>query len=142
MGLLNRLLGKRQAADPTPAQPSPPPPPPPDEPAVPHPNEISPEEVQRLLDGDNPPLLIDVREAPELQMEGWIPGSKHMPMSTFEGRESEIDPSRPVILHCAHGMRSWDVGCHLLQRGFADVSSMTGGIAAWNGPREAATGGR
>jgi rhodanese-related sulfurtransferase len=106
------------------------------------PNEVTAAEVEALMAGDDPPQLIDVREAPELQMDGWIKGARHMPMSAFQGREGEIDKTRPVVIHCAHGQRSWDVGCYLISLGFENVSNMEGGIAAWGGPIERSAGGR
>lgn len=100
------------------------------------PKEISAAELAARMQGPDSPILIDVREAPELASDGWIPGSVHMPMSTFQGREAELDRTRPIVVQCASGMRSYDVGCYLLDNGFTDVSNLTGGIHAWTGPRE------
>lgn len=131
MGLMDKLFGKRSTTPaPQPTQrPSPPPPPPPG------PEEMTAAQVRALLAADSSVQLIDVREVHELRQSGWIPGARHMPMSTFEGRESEIDRDRPVVVYCASGARSFNVGCHLMDRGFTRVINLAGGIQAWDGER-------
>jgi rhodanese-related sulfurtransferase len=132
MGLFDNLFGKR--AVPAPAlrpAPAPQPAQPPSEP-----REVGAQGLDALLAGPNPPLVIDVRETPELIADGWIPGSRHMPMSGFQGREGALDRSRPIVVQCASGIRSYDVGCHLLDQGFTDVSNLTGGIHAWTAARQ------
>ncbi|MCB2155003.1 hypothetical protein KQI84_08955 [bacterium] len=95
-------------------------------------------EVQQLLQSEEPPVLLDVREKPELMMSGWIPGSVHIPMSQIVGRVSELDPKRFTVVYCASGMRSFDVGFLLIQNGFGGVANLVGGIHGWPGQIERA----
>jgi rhodanese-related sulfurtransferase len=73
--------------------------------------------VAEFLRGDVPPgaQLVDVREREEWAA-GHIPG---------------LDRSRAVITVCRSGRRSLFSAEDLLQVGFADVRSLSGGIIAW-----------
>lgn len=102
------------------------------------PQELQPAEVRELLAGDNPPVLVDVREKPELDASGWIPGAVHIPMSEFQERFRELDPAKPVVVYCAAGMRSFDAGFFLIENGFRDVANLNGGMHAWDGEVERA----
>jgi hydroxyacylglutathione hydrolase len=74
--------------------------------------------------------VVDIRNIGEL-VNGVIPGTIHMPLGELARRAGELDPARPVVLHCAGGWRS-SVGASLLRRrGFADVSDLLGGFGAW-----------
>ncbi len=100
------------------------------------PQELAASEVQELYESEAPPVLLDVREEAERQQDGWIPNSVHIPMDEVESRLEELEPGRPVVVYCASGMRSMDVGVMLLEKGFQDVSNLNGGLSAWSGPRE------
>ena len=77
-----------------------------------------------------PPVIIDVRAAPE-RAQKHIDGSLHLPLNHLAERLSEIPAGRAVIVHCAGGYRS-AIAASLLQcQGFAGVSELAGGIAAW-----------
>jgi len=77
-----------------------------------------------------PPLVVDVRAAPE-RAQKRIDGSVHIPLNHLVERMSEIPADRPVLVHCAGGYRS-SIAASLLQRsGRADVSELAGGITAW-----------
>lgn len=97
------------------------------------PREIPAAEVQRLLDAETPPLLLDVREARELRSHGSIPGRLHISMGGVPRRLGELDRERPIVVYCAHGVRSYDVACLLLDNGFKNVASLNGGFASWRG---------
>jgi len=77
-----------------------------------------------------PPLLVDVRSPHEHDAKS-IDGSVSMPLNHLAERVSELPRDRPLIVHCAGGYRS-SMGASVLAReGFADVSELAGGIAAW-----------
>ena len=82
------------------------------------------------------PLLLDVREPWEferaaLRAEGLT--TLNLPMSEIIQRIGELDPARPTICLCHHGVRSAQVAAYLEQRqGFASVTNFTGGIDAWS----------
>lgn len=130
MGLFDKLFGKQEQPKPTPL---PAETPASDWEAQGTPQELQPAEVVERLAAPNPPILLDVREKRELEASGWIPGSVNIPTSEIQGRLGELDLSRPVIVYCASGMRSFDVGFLLIQSGCKDVSNLNGGIKAWKG---------
>jgi rhodanese-related sulfurtransferase len=82
-------------------------------------------------------LLIDIRETAELS-KGSVPLAEHIPMSTIDAqiepiikRASAGKKSRPVILMCASGWRSAQVGKRFRKAGLDQVYSLDGGFDAW-----------
>jgi rhodanese-related sulfurtransferase len=132
MGLFDKLRGRKEE----PAPPAPSQPPGDDWQEQGTPQEMQPAEVRAALAGPNPPQLLDVREPQELQAKGWIAGSIHIPMRAVPERLGELDKTRPVVVYCAGGVRSFDVGFLLIENGFRDVANLNGGLAAWDGPVE------
>ncbi len=127
MGFLTRLLGlsgKQTTGSDTGSQPS----------AVPP--EISPSDLRKSLATADPPFLLDVRELQELRSHGFIPGAVHIPMNSVPGRLEELPADRPIVVYCAHGVRSARVAQYLLDRGFSRVANLHRGFAAWKGPRQ------
>ena len=82
------------------------------------------------------PLLLDVREAWEFEIAALrAPGldTLNLPMSELVERVDELDPARPVVCLCHHGVRSAQVAAFLEQRhGFQAVTNFSGGIDAWS----------
>ena len=74
--------------------------------------------------------VVDVR-TPHEREEGAIAGSIFVPLSQLEQRLGEIPHGRPLIVHCAAGYRSSIAASVLKREGFADVSEIAGGMAAW-----------
>ena len=89
------------------------------------------EVAARLAGGDEAPVLLDVREAWELETAS-VPGAVHMPMNSVPGRVRELDPGKPLIVMCHHGARSRQVALWLAGQGFSDVANFDGGIDAWS----------
>ena len=77
-------------------------------------------------------MLLDVREPREWDA-GRIPGAIHVPLGTLPARAAEVlpDPSVPVVVYCAHGIRSLQAARFLEVLGYADARSMAGGTDAW-----------
>lgn len=98
------------------------------------PQELAASEALELHNSNDPPLFLDVREPHELEADGMIPGSIHMPTGEVAARMGELDPNKPVVVYCASGMRSMDIGALLLENGFRDVSNLNGGLMMWQGP--------
>lgn len=85
-----------------------------------------------LADGESPrPQIVDVREPWEVAI-ARLPGSVHIPMHEIPARWSELDPQRPVVCVCHHGMRSMQVGYFLERQGLDPVYNLAGGIDAWS----------
>jgi rhodanese-related sulfurtransferase len=93
---------------------------------------LSPPELAAwLADPARPaPLLLDVREPWEVAIAA-LPGAVTIPMGRVVAETDALDPSRPVVCVCHHGMRSMQVAAYLGRRGFTDVWNLTGGIDAW-----------
>jgi len=91
--------------------------------------EITPTELRDLLAGENPPLLVDVREPVEANM-AQIAGSLLIPMGSLPQRLQEIPKDRPVALYCHAGMRSAYAAEWLARQGY-DALSLAGGIDRW-----------
>jgi len=75
--------------------------------------------------------LVDVRNGGEFEL-GTIPGAVLVPVGQLPGRVDELDPERTTVVFCAGGYRSSVAASVLRQAGFADVSDVIGGYAAWN----------
>lgn len=73
--------------------------------------------------------LVDIRNVGEL-VNGTVDGAKHLPLAEFPQRYRELDPARPILLHCAGGYRSSVGASWLRQHGFDDVSDVIGGYTA------------
>lgn len=107
-------------------------------PSLPHMVEEEPEpdvkevdyaELRAALTSAHPPVVLDVREPYEWRQVR-IGGALHIPMGDLPSRVAELDPSRPVVVMCAHGIRSYSVAAWLGEEGI-DAASLRGGIAEW-----------
>jgi molybdopterin/thiamine biosynthesis adenylyltransferase/rhodanese-related sulfurtransferase len=92
--------------------------------------EIEVGELQGLLQGEDTPLLLDVRERWEWDV-AHLEGSLHIPLGQLPGRLQEVDTRREIITICHHGMRSLHARDLLQGAGFSRVRSLAGGIDAW-----------
>lgn len=92
--------------------------------------EINALQLNEMLVSDNPPYLLDVREAWEVSR-GMIPGAAHIAMNTIPDRLTDIPNDRSVVVYCAVGSRSYAVAAFLLENGFTDVLNLEGGIGGW-----------
>ena len=97
---------------------------------------ITPQEALKKS-GENKCNLIDIRDIRELQKEGRIENSKHMPRGMLEfwldpksPYSKDIDNSKEIILFCAGGLRSALAAKSLNEMGFEKVSHIDGGFAA------------
>ena len=98
---------------------------------------IAREDAQALLAGGKA-LLVDVRDAPELQASGRIKGAKHVSRGMLEFRadpaspyhDPDFAPDRTVIVYCASGGRSALAGKALQDLGYRDVRNL-GAFKDW-----------
>jgi hydroxyacylglutathione hydrolase len=86
--------------------------------------------ADRLV-SEHPPLLVDVR-SPREHDGKHIEGSVSMPLNHLAEHLRELPRNRPIIVHCAGGYRSSIAASILMRDGFAHVSELAGGIAAWD----------
>ncbi len=96
------------------------------------PPEITPQELVKLRQEPDPPLLLDVREKWEYDT-AQVPESLLMPMGEVPSRAyNELDPDQRVVVLCHHGARSLNVTMWLRQQGYEHAQSLAGGIDAWS----------
>jgi sulfur-carrier protein adenylyltransferase/sulfurtransferase len=94
--------------------------------------EIDVAAARELLSGQEPPLLVDVREDSERDT-GYLADSVQVRMGELDERIGEVAPdrSRRVVLYCAVGVRSLFAAQKLRTQGYEDAVSIAGGIEAW-----------
>ena len=90
--------------------------------------EISPEAAYR---DRGKTRLIDVREAGELALEGFIPGAEHVPLATVEAQARAWNKDDALVMICRSGGRSGRAAAALAAQGFRHVMNMAGGMVAY-----------
>ncbi len=98
---------------------------------------ISAADAQALVASANA-LMLDVRDAPELEKSGRISGAHHVSRGMLEFRADPDSPfhdkafqrDRPVILYCASGGRSALAGKVLKDMGYTQVYNL-GAFKDW-----------
>ena len=99
---------------------------------------ISPEEALKLSN-DNKCNLIDIRDIRELQKDGKIQNSSHIPRGMLEFwldpesvyfRDGKLDMNKEMVLFCAGGLRSALAAKSLKEMGFKKVSHIKGGFTS------------
>ncbi|MCZ0754935.1 rhodanese-like domain-containing protein [Anoxybacillus sp. J5B_2022] len=96
--------------------------------------EITAKEVEQLLQNGNSLNIIDVREVEEVAA-GKIPGAVNIPLGLLEFRMNELEKDQEYIIVCRSGARSARATQFLESYGY-NVTNMTGGMLAWEGPVE------
>ncbi len=92
--------------------------------------QVSVEEARDLLAQAEPPQLLDCRQPEEWDLVR-LPGATLAPLPELLDHVDDLDPRRPVLVYCHHGIRSINAAIMLEQRGFTTMS-MRGGIDAWS----------
>ena len=97
---------------------------------------ITPNEALKLSN-DNLCNLIDIRDIRELEKEGRVENSQHMPRGMLEfwldpnsPYSKDIDENKEIVLFCAGGLRSPLAAKSLKEMGFENVSHIDGGFAS------------
>ena len=93
-------------------------------------NELSVDELKKLLDSKTQLTILDVREESELD-KGIIRGSIWIPMGQVPDRLEELEKKDKIVVYCRSGGRSGRIAEYLDSQGFCDVSNLDGGILAW-----------
>ena len=98
---------------------------------------ITPAEAREMIDKGNT-LVVDVRDAPEVEKSGKVAGAVHVSRGMLEFRADPESPShdknfakdKNVILYCASGGRSALAGKLLKDMGYEHVYNV-GGFKDW-----------
>lgn len=94
------------------------------------------DEARGLIGGGA--LVVDVRDAPEVEAQGKVAGAVHVSRGMLEFRadpespfhHDAFDKSKTVIVYCASGGRSALAGKTLLDLGYTDVRNL-GAFKDW-----------
>ena len=98
---------------------------------VPGPEIVSAAELRGLLEGAEPPALLDVREDVEVALEP-MAGARHIPLREVVARMDELDEDRPTVVVCAAGVRSARAIEALRAAGYPGrLLNLEGGMKAW-----------
>lgn len=90
---------------------------------------ISVAEAKKMIDAGNV-QLIDVRQ-PNEYASAHIAGAKLIPVDALFARMDEVSDDKPVIFHCAVGVRS-ALACEMAAAmGRTKCYNMEGGMEAW-----------
>ena len=92
-------------------------------------NELTPEDLLRMLERNEKVHLIDIREDYEFE-DGHLP-CIHMPMETVFERADELPRDIPVVIYCQSSKRSSAMAYMLnREKGLQNVFSVRGGYKA------------
>ena len=81
---------------------------------------------------DNAPFLLDVREASEVEADGYIEGSVNIPVREVLANLDKLPGlDEPIVVTCASGHRGAMVMSALKLLGYTNVRNLGGGIGAW-----------
>jgi len=104
-----------------------------------HPTEITVRQLMELLESENPPYVLDIRQPEELQDVPPIPSAINIPMTQLMARLSDVPKASPdggpIILVCASGSRTALAQKFLAAKGY-DCKGLHGGMTAWSQARQ------
>ena len=95
---------------------------------------ISVDDLYRLMDTGETPLIVDVRSSIARTLEPrHIPGALHLPLQGFEEHIRELPRDREIILYCScpNEASAAQVAKLLMNSGFVRVRPLLGGLEAW-----------
>ena len=89
-------------------------------------------QMEELLDGDPPPVVLDVRPPEEFNSEH-IEGSVNLPLEQLRSGAEGLpgDLAAPVVTVCNVGRKSLTALLVLKALGYRDVKNLMGGLNAW-----------
>jgi len=76
--------------------------------------------------------VIDLRTSEEFEV-GHIANSINMPLDNFDNHSHQIssDLTQPIILVCAMGRQSANIGEKLKNMKYTNINTLTGGVMTW-----------
>lgn len=101
--------------------------------------EITVDELFDRVNSDQPPLLIDIRSAPDFNGVGYsnyghIPNARSIPILELESNLEDLDSfkEKEIVTMCPGGGLSLAAVEILTEAGFKDVKSLKGGTDLWH----------
>ena len=92
--------------------------------------EISPRDLQGLLDSGQQYVLLDVRQPWEFKI-CQLPNSINICLNDLYNSVPQLPDEKEIVTICHHGIRSQQAAIFLEQRGYEKVMNLQGGINAW-----------
>jgi thiosulfate sulfurtransferase len=86
-------------------------------------------EAKRKLD-QRESVFVDIRDPGSYQA-AHIPGALHFHDGNVQEFIQNTDKETPVVVYCYHGNSSLGATAYLIESGFKNVASMSGGFEAW-----------
>ena len=81
---------------------------------------------------DKAPFLLDVREAAEVEKDGYIEGSVNIPVREVLVNLDKLPGlDEPIVVYCASGHRGSIILASLKLLGYTNVRNLGGGLGAW-----------
>lgn len=104
---------------------------------------IKPDALNEALAGNPAPVLVDVRAQSELDKDGYIEGSLHLPMDQFMASLDQLPTEKdaPIVIYCASGHRGAIAMMALHLMGYTNVKNLGGGLGAWKTAKFPVVGG-
>ncbi len=101
--------------------------------------EITVDELFERVNSDQPPLLIDIRDAADFNGTGYatyghIPNARSITILELESKIEDLQPfkDKEIVTMCPGGGLSLAAVEILTEAGFKDVKSLKGGIGLWH----------
>jgi rhodanese-related sulfurtransferase len=93
---------------------------------------MKPADVSAAMAEATPPFLLDVREAAELEKDGYIKGAVQMSVrEVLKNLDKLPAPDAKIIIYCGSGQRGGMLMGVLRVLGYTSVFNMGGGLGAW-----------
>jgi rhodanese-related sulfurtransferase len=87
-------------------------------------------ELEKILQNNSVPTVIDVREDFELEISK-MDGAIHIPMNDLPKRLDELNSETNYVIMCRTGARSAQICEFLANQNFRSVTNLSGGINEW-----------
>jgi len=88
---------------------------------------VAPQELARLLESDDPPLLLDVRPAAEHRL-AHLPGDRSIPLDQLDREAGALPRDRALVVYDHLGFQARLAAELLLSRGWTRVAALEGGL--------------
>jgi thiosulfate sulfurtransferase len=91
--------------------------------------EIQIDQAKERLDHKDS-IFVDIRD-PDSYQAAHIPGALHLHNGNLQQFVQNTEKEKPLVVYCYHGNSSLGAVAYLLENGFKNVASMSGGFEAW-----------
>ena len=95
-------------------------------------------EAKRKLDGKQS-LFVDIRD-PGSYGQAHIPGALHLHDGNIQEFLQNTGKETDIVVYCYHGNSSLGATAFLIENGFKNVASMSGGFEGWRQAYESESG--